>query len=118
MFKSHVNRAIASGEKNGEFTRPKGRFSCNCVPKTHVSKGARHDRAHSNLRRALFPDLLTISLGASGTVKLAKKETKPAAPKKEKAETKTEKKTTSGTAKPKKAAAPVSNPFCHLIFAC
>jgi histone H1/5 len=26
MFKSHVNRAIASGEKNGDFTRPKGEF--------------------------------------------------------------------------------------------
>lgn len=26
MFKSHVNRAIVSGEKAGDFTRPKGMF--------------------------------------------------------------------------------------------
>jgi hypothetical protein len=26
MFKSHVNRAIQSGEKSGVFTRPKGEF--------------------------------------------------------------------------------------------
>jgi histone H1/5 len=26
-FKSHVNRAIASGEEKGEFSRPKGMFA-------------------------------------------------------------------------------------------
>jgi hypothetical protein len=26
MFSSHVNRAIANGEKNGEFVRPKGKL--------------------------------------------------------------------------------------------
>ncbi|KAF2791365.1 hypothetical protein K505DRAFT_363895 [Melanomma pulvis-pyrius CBS 109.77] len=59
MFKSHVNRAIVSGEKAGDFTRPKG---------------------------------------ASGTVKLAKKESA------KKAEPKTEKKP--AAPKAKKAAAP------------
>lgn len=47
--------------------------------------------------------------GASGTVKLAKKEAKPAAPAK-KVETKAEKKTVTKSTAPKKAATAVSFP--------
>lgn len=68
-FNSHLNRALAAGEKNGDFLRPKG---------------------------------------ASGPVKLAKKEAKPAAAKKESkpaSEKKTTTKKATTKAAPKKAAA-------------
>lgn len=49
MFKSHVNRAIASGEKSGDFLRPKGEFrtfrshpNLLCLHALHVSTKTRH----------------------------------------------------------------------------
>jgi len=94
-FKGHVNRAIASGEEKGDFSRPKG-MSAPPQRLAPVASTQRDCRRVSVLSRNLADHLS----GASGTVKLAK----PAAtaPVAKKAEPKTEKK-----AAPKKATATV-----------
>jgi histone H1/5 len=106
MFKSHVNRSIQKGEKDGDFTRPKGKswllpnpapFCLHLRPRV-MPLTRRSWYSLSNM----FAHYL---LGASGPVKLAKKETAAAA-KKEKAEPKVEKK--AAAPKAKKATTTVS----------
>jgi histone H1/5 len=99
-FKSHVNRAIAAGVKNEEFLQPKGEFHLSPSRLSCCSRRARRDSASP-----CDTELIRV-LGASGTVKLAKKEPAAKAP----AEKKVEKKTTATKAAPKakKATATVS----------
>jgi histone H1/5 len=101
-YKGHVNRAIVKGEETGIFLRPKGMFrtfppsrTVGCFGSTRLTS-ARLSMRHGLPRNSPFMSL-TILLGASGTVKLAKKDAKePAAAK---AEPKAEKKAAAPKAK-------------------
>jgi hypothetical protein len=102
-YKGHVNRAIVKGEETGIFSRPKG--ECCTFPLCDHDVYIESTRSIMNAsfdEPLMYPviTILTILPGASGTVKLAKKEAKePAAAPVKKVEPKAEKKAAAPKAK-------------------